>query len=253
MNHWWRRGMLCVLFGSLLLLNSGCVFWRLHVLRNQLSDFPAHFRIEAQSQPALIALDPVLLPDDLGWLTGLPASDVVGVGADQVTWFRYQKQYVDPADDEGGAFDIVVPVYADAEGRVRQLRAPERFAPIFSERNFDAVFGSLNQGEIERLSFSTEWQWPDDDMNYPERHEVHTFLGVPSLATQTATGWVDEYRFLIAGYRGRRWNPTPWDLFITCSYDPESGEVIESTAYVGRLAIQVDLRQAVNRGRIQRL
>ena len=249
-----RRYLLLLLGALLISTQTGCVYWRLHQFRNQLSSFPDNFRIEERIQPTLVALNPILIQDDLGWLTGLPACEIVTEDGNAVEWYRGIKQYDTASDEESGAFDMVVPFRFNAAGRLFEIVAPKRFDVILTEENFDIVFATMKDGSIERISHSTDWVWPADLINVPTRTDMEVFFGVPTRQEHDEAGRVVyHYGFLLEGYSGKRWNPTEWDIALRIAFDPETDQIQESLSYIGRLSIEVRLQADRNTVRIKRL
>lgn len=249
-NVW--RVSVPILLGAFLFLSSGCVYWRLNQFRNQLSAFPDYFRIEEGERPRIVALRPTLKPDDLGWLSGLAASEFAqGEGRDTEI-YRYVKQYRDPADDEAGAYDMVLFLHFNRNGRVEAFEAPSQFASILTEKNFDEVFGPMKNGAIERDRHATGWWWEGHRVNIPLREEIVYFFGVPSFTEDSPYGLSYHYAYLLEGNE-LRWNPSGWDSYTRFIFCPEEDQVIFSETFKGRLHVVVDLRAERNSVLIERL
>lgn len=251
-----RRGGRFVfgLFVGLFVLvsSSGCVYWRLNQFRNQLSAFPEYFEIQEGNAPQIIARRPVLRPDDLGWLSGLAASETIEVDDQVVEKYRYRKQYQDPADDESAEYDLLLTLRFNQQGRVEAFEAPPQFASILTEENFDEVFRPMKDGTIKRDRHATGWWWEEHRVNIPLREDIVYFFGVPSYTEPTESGESYHYAYFLDG-NDERWNPSGWDAYTRFLFDPESDQVVFSETFKGRLHIIVDLREKQNLVQIERL
>ncbi len=247
-----RYGVPLLVGFSVLFFNSGCVYWRLNQFRNHLSAFPDHFRVEESDLPRIVALRPVLKPDDLGWLSGLAASETIESNGDKVERYHYRKQYMDAADDEAGAYDMLLSLYFNERGRAEVFEAPAQFASILTEENFDHVFGPMKDGMIERDRHATGWWWEQQRLNIPNREDIRFFFGVPSYTEPGETLSSYHYAYVLDGNE-QRWNPTEWDAYTRFIFDPETEQVLFSETFKGRLHIVVDLRGERNLVQIERL
>jgi len=246
------RLLLVTACAGVLLVNSGCVYWRLNQFRNQMSAFPDYYRIDERDLPTIVALEPVLKPDDLGWLTGLPASETVVTGRLATETYHFVKYYTDPADDEQGAYDIILLAHFNKDGRLHEFQAPARFAVMLTEENFDEVFRPMKDGTIERLQHATGWAWEEHKVNIPVREEIIDFLGVPYDVEEAEEGMAYTYAYQLKGNEVR-WNPKEWDMYVRLLFEPEEERVVHSESYMGRLRVTVDLRSTTNVVKIKRL
>ena len=244
----WFVGALCA---AALLLNTGCVYWRLNQFRHQLSSFPENFQIEEGELPAIVAVKPILRPDDFGWLSGLAASDTVVRDEQTTELYLYRKQYRDPADDEDGAYDKRVAFLYNEDQRMHTIEAPARFAPLLTEENFDVVFRPMKEGRVDRGRHATGWFWEEHRVNIPVREDILHFFGVPYAVEERAEGLTYTYAYRVEGNE-EEWNPTGWDVYVRFVFEPEEEQVIYTEAYKGRLHIQVDLRAKENLVEIRR-
>ncbi len=233
-------------------LFSGCVYWRLNQFRNQLSAFPDFFRIEERDYPTLVAVRPILRPDDLGWLSGLAASSTETRDGRVVETYHFVKQYGQTGDDEQGRFDLIVPLFFNEQDRLAEIQSPARFAPILTEENFAEVFGPMGGGIIERSRHATGWTWEEHRVNIPVRAEIEEFFGIPFAARAHEEGTAYTYVFQLRGNHAV-WNPSGWDLHLYFIFEPEEERVIYTHTYLGRLAIEVNLRETQNLVDISRL
>ncbi len=253
MNNRLARTITLMLLGAgILLSNTGCVYWRLNQFRNQMSAFPDYYRIEDRDLPTIVALEPVLKPDDLGWLSGLPATETLSSGRSTTETYHFVKHYADPADDEGGEYDIILLAHFNEDDRLHEYQAPARFAIVLTEENFEEVFRPMKDGSIERLQHATGWSWEEHKVNIPVREEIIDFFGVPYAREEVEEGVAYTYVFQLKG-NDVRWNPVEWDMYARFVFEPEEERVVQSESYMGRLRVTVDLRSEKNLVEIKRL
>ena len=70
---------LAVLLTAALIMN-GCILERIFRVKNQLCDFEKNFQIEISDGFRVLLRDPVMLDDDVTWLTGAEPSERQYVG-----------------------------------------------------------------------------------------------------------------------------------------------------------------------------
>jgi len=236
-----------VLVGFLIILPlTGCVYWRLNQFRNQLSNFPTHYKVETRELPTIIALNPVLMQDDPGWLTGLNPSRASATNA--VYLFRKEA----PEGEEQGLYDLSLQaIYED--GRMSAFQFPKRFEKVMTAEVFDEAFRGMSDGALERMQQATGWMWEENVIHIPRYSNVVYYLGRPSSVVeqdnviQSAT-----YQYRLEGTNSL-WNPTGWDLSMHFLFEPEALQVIRTETYMGRLRIRVVLEPKRNHVEIKRL
>ncbi len=250
-----RRVGLSLLAVMLFLPLTGCVYWRLNQFRRQLSAFPDFFHIKEGTQPTVVARQPVLRPDDLGWLSGLAASEFQEANGRAREIYQYIKQPPDPGTPgEPAPFDIVIDLVFNAQQRLEEVELPLRFAPVITSENFEEVFRPMKDGRLAHADHATDWFWEEHRVQIPVRGDIEHFLGPPRTSEQVDGAWVYHYGYLLAG-NTQRWNPTEWDLAIQFQFGPEEEEekVVYAEVFMGRIQVQVDLRGKQNRVQIKRL
>ncbi len=252
MNRLFRTILLFGCLSAIVLLNTGCVFWRLNQFRAQLSSFSENFRIEDRDVPTIVALNPMLKPDDLGWLSGLAASETVQRDGLTTEYYRYIKQMHPDDTAEPGDYDLIIPLHFNADDRLIEIQAQERFGAILTEQNFDEVFGPMMDGTVERARQATGWSWEQHRVNIPTRTDIEYFFGHPTETEAVDGGPKYIYGYLLEG-NDERWNPTGFDVYAEFLFDPEDDQVVYSESYKGRLHIIVDLREETKQVQIRRL
>ena len=252
MKRFLRTAILCTSLSAVVLLNTGCVFWRLNQFRSQLSTFSENFRIEDRDVPTIVALNPMLKPDDLGWLSGLAASETKKQEGRTTEYYRYIKTLHPEDVAEPGEYDLLIPLHFNADDRLIEIQAPARFGIILTEQNFNEVFGPMMDGTVERARQSTGWFWEQHRVNIPTRTDIEYFFGHPTRIEESEAGPKYVYGYLLEG-NDERWNPTGFDVYAEFLFEPEEERVIYSESYKGRLNITVDLREETKRVEIRRL
>lgn len=247
-----RAGLMALLCLGVLLTSPGCVYWRLNQFRHQMVDFPSHFTIEEGAEAVITARKPVLQPDDLGWLTGLSAGQRTDEDQRVEEVYHYIKQYADPDQDEGGAYDLLFRLSYNDDGRLETIRVAAPFATLLTEDNFTEVFRSMKEGTDERWRQSTGWSWDEHRVTIPVRADIVDLFGTPYAVESSTDTLAYEYNYLLADNE-RRWNPTAGDVHIRFVFEPEEERVVFAESYKGRIFMQVDLRAERNQVELKRL
>src|SRR5579884_1856892 len=78
---------------SLLISITGCVYLHLLEVRRQLSNFEDNFEIKDQNELTLVFLKPVLLTEDIIWLTELGPTSEEGTEQGKLWKYTFEKQY----------------------------------------------------------------------------------------------------------------------------------------------------------------
>jgi hypothetical protein len=213
-----------------------------------MSSFPDYYRIETNALPTIVALKPVLQPDDLGWLTGVEASERT-TAKDGATLLRYRFVTQSPAGGNPD-YDIELLIHY-RDNRLVWFQFPERFAPVLTEKNFDEVFREMDRGRLERAQHATDWNWEVNTIKIPKRADMIHFLGEPHSELRTEDSLVLTYAYRLQGSTSPQ-NPTGWELYMHYEFDLETGLVNFSDVYLGRLRISVSLAPGDNSVKIKR-
>jgi hypothetical protein len=228
---------------------SGCVYWRLNVFRNQLSDFTSHYKVESRERPTIVSLEPVLKPDDLGWLMGLTPTRTSPTNA----VYHFQKMASETAAPESeGAYDLVFRAEFKEDLMVA-FQFPTRFSKVMTQEIFSEAFKGMSDGSLERVQHATGWVWEDNVIKIPRYTNIVYYLGQPSEAIEQK-GIMREarYHYRLQG-TNKVWNPTGWDLYFHFIFEPEDVRLTASETYLGRLRINIMLQPQNNQIEIKRL
>lgn len=248
-----RAIMVVALGGGILVTMPGCVFWRLNQFRQQLGQFPEYFLVEEGEAATLItAQQPVLRPDDLGWLTGLAADPRVGPVGETIEAYHYIKQYLDADQNEAGAYDLLFELRYNADDRLEGIGVEAPFASLLTMDNFNEVFQPMKHSTDERRQQTTGWSWDDHRVTIPDRTDIKHFFGIPYTVENESDTVAYTYVYLL-DEAAPQWNPTPGDVHLRFVFSPEDERVIFTEAYKGRIFLRVDLRPERNQVAIKRL
>ncbi len=108
---------LIVLFIIALMMN-GCILERIFRVKNQLCDFEKNFQIEISEGFRVLLRDPVMLDDDVTWLTGAEPSERQYVGNELVMTYIAEKKGI----SSGGQYDIPVALRFVRSGKQYRLK-----------------------------------------------------------------------------------------------------------------------------------
>ncbi len=246
-----RRIIFILAMAGMLTLQTGCVYWRLYQFRNQLSSFPEHFRIEDRDQPALIALNPILMPDDPGWLMGLEPSRIDEHDAERLHVYHFIKMHAENFDEESD-YDIVLATRF-IDDRLTVVEIPRRFEEVLTEEIFVEVFGPMRDGTIERRQHGTGWTWEEHKVLIPDKNDMQRYLGQPFHVERGFDNVVMTYLYRLKHSEQEAGNPKKSDLWMRITFGGEEQRVVQFQSYLGRLSVFVDLSGDVNEVKIRRL
>jgi hypothetical protein len=169
-----------IYFGLLLFVISitGCVYLRLLEVKKQLSNFESYFRIDDQHELTLISLEPVLLTEDIIWLTKLDPTSKEKTDQGELWRYIFEKQYSGPKNEEG---DFNIPVIMLFQNdKLREVRFPERFLKFVSKPLLIRMFQSMGYSEINKLRRSASSNFQGRNLlEIPRKEFVLKVLGKP--------------------------------------------------------------------------
>jgi len=97
---------------------NGCILERIFRVKNQLCDFEKNFQIEISEGFRVLLRDPVMLDDDVTWLTGAEPSERQYVGNELVMTYIAEKKGI----SSGGQYDIPVALRFVRSGKQYRLK-----------------------------------------------------------------------------------------------------------------------------------
>ncbi|MER3445374.1 MAG: hypothetical protein C4291_00410 [Candidatus Dadabacteria bacterium] len=169
-----------VYLGPILFLISitGCVYLHLLEVRRQLSSFENNFEIRDQNGLTLVFLNPVLLTEDIIWLTEIGPTYEEETGHGRLWRYIFEKQYPGPRDEKGD-FDIPIIMLFQGNDRLREVRFPERFLEFVSKPLLIRMFKSMGYSQISKLRRSATSKFEGSSMEIPRRQFILKVLGKP--------------------------------------------------------------------------
>ncbi len=173
--------MAALLVSVVLAAASGCVYTRLLETKRQLSHFDEYFTLGGGPSLTILFKKPVLLESDVVWITKAgPTSRTESEGG-TVSIYRYVKRYRDErvGKAERGRYDITVRMVF-VERRLKEVSFPPRFRKAVSTLFLAAMFNSLGEAKVKKLSKSAESALPASAAyRIPTRRDIVWLLGRP--------------------------------------------------------------------------
>jgi hypothetical protein len=158
---------------------TGCVYLHLLEVRRQLSNFENNFEIRDQNELTLVFLKPVLLTEDIIWLTELGPTSEEETGQGKLWKYTFEKQYSGPKDEKGD-FDIPIIMLFQKDNKLREIRFPERFLEFVSKPLLIRTFKSMGYSQISKLRRSATSKFQGSSMEIPRKQFILNVLGKPS-------------------------------------------------------------------------
>jgi len=229
---------LLILFLTLTLLTTGCVYLRLLQVKRQLSAFNSYFRIEEEDKLTLIFLNPVLLVKDVTWLMNGPPVSQKETGEGKLWEYVMEKQYRDSNYEESN-FDIPISmVFVD--DKLRQISFPERFLKYLSKPLLERMLASMGEAEIDkaRRRAGSRFQ-ARDTVEIPREEQVLDVLGKPYVTEES-----DGTKRLIYAYDLKKDNPEPgsngFSLIMTFKFNKEDDRLRKTEINLRGLKMSLD-------------
>lgn len=229
---------LLILFLSLTLLATGCVYLRLLQVKRQLSAFNSYFQIVEEDKLTLIFLNPVLLTKDVTWLMNSPPMSRKETGEGKLWEYVMEKQYRNSNYEEKN-FDIPISmVFVD--DRLRQISFPERFLKYLSKPLLARMLASLGEAEIDkaRRRAGSRFQ-ARDTVEIPREEQVLDVLGKPYSTEES-----DDTRSLIYAYKLKKNNPEPgskgFSLIMTFKFNKDNDRLRKTEINLRGLKMSLD-------------
>lgn len=164
----------------LLCMLSGCVYFRLQRLKEQLAQFDSYFKVDQSSGLKLECLEPVLYSQDIIWMGLIPTQRNCN-GAEQRWIYVLQKLY--PQDKKEPAnYDITYEL-GFTDNKLSQMFFPDRFLSVVPSPFVIEVFQAIGKADIDRshrtLTGKTHKEETAAPVEAPTRHDVLRNLGAP--------------------------------------------------------------------------
>lgn len=184
-----------------LLLLSGCVYFRLLKVKNQLNDFDAHFTVGGRTTWTLFFKKPVMYDRDVAFLIGAPPLHVSTSAAG--TAYDYEFQMVRASTGVAPTALETLSLRLTMNGRmVESLVVPETFLLYFSRSVIEESFRQAKNAEVQELKKTARADIrlsPQADAELPSRDRTALLLGPPLKAEKEGDADVWTYRYAIKG------------------------------------------------------
>lgn len=162
---------------------SGCVYWRLLKMKNQLREFDQHVRVETENGLLLEFLKPVLLEEDMYWLMEAEPAVTAASGGQKILKYVFTKHADHSNQDKAGNVDVTLTLWT-RYGKLHALKLPRRFAPILRRELIVGSLRSMGQGRVDREARRVAADWDAaqsaPDTQIPDRQDIESVLGAPS-------------------------------------------------------------------------
>jgi len=186
------RTMVVVL--SVALMSNGCILERIFRVKRQLCDFERNFQIETSQGFRVILREPVMLDEDITWLTGAEPSECEYAGDDLVMTYIAARSGASP----DSKYDLPVTlrfVRIDRDYRLKEGSLGKNLADILTVELLTQLMQSVCRAEksLTKQQITIDIKTLDRSL-LPARSEIIRILGPPNPNT------ADENR-LAYGYR----------------------------------------------------
>ncbi|MGE5446534.1 MAG: hypothetical protein ACM3SR_18370 [Ignavibacteriales bacterium] len=197
---------------------TGCVYLHLLEVRRQLSNFENNFEIRDQNELTLVFLKPVLLTEDIIWLTELGPTSEEETGQGKLWKYTFEKQYSGPKDEKGD-FDIPIIMLFQKDNKLREIRFPERFLEFVSKPLLIRTFKSMGYSQISKLRRSATSKFQGSSMEIPRKQFILNVLGKPSDTENS-----DHTSKFVYKYNLRKGKPADKDFKILVNFTFQQGD-----------------------------
>ncbi len=185
-----------ILLAALLVL-AGCVYTRLLEVKQQLNQFERYFRVERSDHFILHFLHPVLLSDDLVYLSKLKPSRVTKLGRGS-RWYQDFRKVESARNPESPTVTIAFELTFDEQDRLISWDFPPVFLSMvpapFLETSLKSL-GSADIDEVNRQVRASLRALPRLKVKPPAREAIVNTLGQPAEISAKNGQRLYVYRF----------------------------------------------------------
>ncbi len=223
---------------SLIILTTGCVFFRLLEVKRQLNDFNSNFQINDQNEFSLVFLKPVLRTEDIKWLAKRPPTSKEVKDQGEVWTYLFEKDYRGQKDEEAN-FDIPIIMYFQKD-KLNEIRFPERFLKVLSKPLLTRMFESMGSAEINEWNRSASSKFEGkDSMEIPKKEQVTLVLGKPFYNKDSKGDSLFTYKYNLknnaTNSKGKQFN-----LWIKFTFDKRDERLLKVDGNFSRLKVSMD-------------
>jgi len=233
--------LVSVLLSSL----TGCVWWRLYQVYNQMADFDAHFSVQVDESFTLRFQDPVVYSEDFIFLAKLQPSRKLEQG-ERISW-QYHFRKVD-RDNQPLSPDVAFTwtLFFNADNRLEAAALSPIFLKIVPPAFLEASIRSIAGAAIN----ATERQLKADvskiaklTVPVPTKNTILAVLGAPIAREKSPTAEVLSFRFLLAspdiepGYESRAIST------VKLTFDPKTEQLLRMSGRYAGLKIAINYQK----------
>jgi len=163
---------------ALIPLLSGCVYLRLNKLRIQMADFQKYAVFLDDPGPGMMLKEPVLLPGDLAWLTGLSPSTKEGGAERSILSYKLVKRAAKNSGEKPAALRSEA-LFMFANDKLARVQLPPQYNAILNGRVIAQLMKRADKAEINQGSKQAAWAVEDSSI-LPGMNQIRRALGHPS-------------------------------------------------------------------------
>jgi hypothetical protein len=221
------------------------VYLHLLEVRGQLSKFEDNFEIRDQNEFTLVFLNPVLLTEDIIWLTELGPTYEEETGQGKLWKYIFEKQYSGPKDEKGD-FDIPIVMFFQKDDKLREVRFPERFLEFVSKPLLIKMFKSMGYSQISKLRRSATSKFQGTPMEIPRKQFILSVLGKPFNIENS-----DHTSKFIYKYNLKKGKPADKDFKILVNFTFQQGDdkLRRAEGSLGDMRLFMDFSEESNNGK----
>ncbi len=165
---------------------TGCIFFRMLSVKDQLNDFETNFDLNDERGLTLVFKNPVLLSDDIIWLMKGSPGSVEFTEEGELWTYVFKKQHT-ISQEEGNSFDIPVVIVVE-DDKLTEITFPKRFLKNLSIPLLKKMLSSMGNADVSKLGRSASSKYSGKDASeIPTTDNVMETLGVP-YETQVING-----------------------------------------------------------------
>jgi len=172
------RGLRTLILLALIPLLSGCVYLRLNKLRLQMADFQKYAVFLDDPGPGLMLKEPVLLPGDLNWLTGLEPSKKEGDKDRSILSYELVKRPAKNTNEKASDLRSEA-LFMFANDKLARVQLPEQYNAILNGHVIAQLMKRADKAEINQGSKAARWKVEDSSI-LPGMNQIRRALGHPS-------------------------------------------------------------------------
>lgn len=233
----------------LVLLSSltGCVWWRLYQVYNQMAEFDVNFSVQVEESFILRFHDPVVYSEDLIFLAKLQPSSKIEEGGGQ-HWQYYFRKVDFNNQPLSPNVDFTWTLFFNPDNRLETAALSPIFLKIVPPAFLEVSIRSIAGATIN----TTERQLKADvskvakiTVPLPSKNTILAVLGAPIMREKSPMGEVLSFRFLLAspdidpGYGSRAIST------VKLTFDPTTQELLRMSGRFAGLKIAINYQKLV--------